>query len=93
MHILGILEGVSLMVKLLAPGGNKTFGPYPSQSCDLTTLHLNGSLSARVHICLFAFTDPIPVLSPNCLCRLSSSGSDVPPALSCGVFVSLISTT
>lgn len=64
----------------------------PQQSCDPTTPHLSGSLSARGTSSAFAFADPVSVLAPDCFCHLSSSGSDVPSALSCWVLMSLVST-
>lgn len=103
MHILAVLECVRKMVSFWLqveighlgpiPGLEKTaVSKNPQQSCDPTTLQLEGPLSARGNSSTFAFADPISVLAPNCFCHLSSSGSDVPPAPSCWVFMGLVST-
>lgn len=98
-----VSEGVSLMASFWlqveighlgpTPGLDKiAVSKNPQQSCDPTTLHLNRSLSARGNSSTFAFADPVSVLAPSCFSHLSRSGLDVPPALSCWVFMSLVST-
>lgn len=69
-RILGVSEGVSLMASFWlqveighlgpTPGLEKiVVSKNPQQSCDPTTLHLNGSLSARGNSSTFAFADPL----------------------------------